>query len=818
MITRPLHDLIHAARTLTKARSFTAVCVTSLGLGMGVAIVIMTFVSSLLGTPHGVNDDGLVEVVIRPEGALLAESGNAIIDTFSYPDYLDVRDASEGMVTTGWSRAEAMFLPQGQTAPDGLAAMYVSSNYFSTIGVVLPLGPGFTPADDASVARPETVISHRMWTRRFGSDPGIIGRAVTIDRTEYVVVGVAPERFRGHVNGLDEAYCQLWLPLSHHPRLAGSGNVRASRDVSWVRIVGRLAEGTTLAEADARVQAVTAGLAARYPSSHQQRIGGVEPYFSNGARKRAQMAGAQLKMFMLAGIVMAIVALNLSGMMLVRSAMRERELAVRLAIGASRWRLMQYHLAEALVLALAGGGLASAVVFGGPAIAAWWFTFSGTELEVFRPSLGLVFQCLALCFVTSLVLGLLPAVRFSRPMILSSLKSDSKGGGRRVGRPQRLTAAFQAGIAIPFLVIGGIKVDQARVSMMADLGFQSQGLYAARLNLSTVGESDADRERFVRAVEQGLEQSPSVTAVSLADGVPLDYTYRNARVAREGESIFTTAHTTRIGPRYLETIGTRLLAGRTIDVRDTAAAERVVLLSQPLATELFPAGNPIGQRVSFALESGEPQAHTVVGITADLVSTQVGNPKPQLFVSLAQHPTQRIMAVARGASGDPSVRRTFEAALEDADPEYVLGELMTGEGLVEGSRDDLLVQGGVSGVAASVALALAALGVYGVIAFMVTMRTREIGVRVALGASRFRVLKDVLGDALKLVVPGIGFGLLLSVLWVRQVDPSWYPLGGVEPLVYASAAGVSLLVALLAGIPSARRASAVQPIIAMRAE
>ncbi len=818
MTIRPLHDLIHAARTLAKARSFTAVCVTSLGLGMGVAIAILTFSSSILGTPAGVNDDGLIEVVIRPEGALRAEAGSAIIDTFSYPDYLDVRDASGGMVMTAWTWGEALFRPAAGTAPMPMPAMYVSSNYFATIGVALPRGPGFTPADDASVARNEAVIGHRMWQLRFGSDPAIVGREITIDRQPYVIVGVAPEKFRGHVNGLDDAYFQLWLPLSRHPRLTADETVRLSRETSLVRILARLPEGTTVAQADARAQSVMAALAARYPSSHHDRIGGAEPYFPAGARKRTQMRRAQLMMFSLAGIVLLVVGLNLSGMMLVRSAMRERELAVRLAIGASRWRLMQYHLSEALVLALAGGGLASAVLFGGPALAAWWYNFSGPALDVFKPSLSLAFQCVALCFVTSLVLGLLPALRFSRPVLLSALKSDGKGGGRRVGRLQRLTAALQAGIAVPFLVIGGIKLDQARVTMMADLGFKPQGLYAAQMNLLAVGETDAERERFVRAVEQGLEQSPSVTSVSLADGMPLDFTYRNTRVAREGESIFVTAHTTRIGPKFLETIGTRLLAGRAIEATDRPGAERVVLLSQPLAQELFPSANPIGQRVTFGLAQDEPQTYTIVGITADLVSTQMGNPRPQLFVSLAQHPTPRLLAIARGAAADPSVRRTFEVALKDADPEFVLAELMTGEGLVEGNRADLLGHSAISGVAAGVALALAALGVYGVIAFMVAMRTREIGVRVALGASRLRVLKDVLGDALKLVVPGIGLGLLLSVFWVRSVDPSWYPLGGVEPLIYGVAAAVAFLVAMLAGIPSARRASAVQPIIAMRAE
>jgi len=204
----------------------------------------------------------------------------------------------------------------------------------------------------------------------------------------------------------------------------------------------------------------------------------------------------------------------------------------------------------------------------------------------------------------------------------------------------------------------------------------------------------------------------------------------------------------------------------------------------------------------------------------------VGNPRPQLFVSLAQHPASTVLAIARGAAADPAVRHAFENALAEgnrqipgpADTDVVLRDLITGEGLVDNSYSDILSHGVFGTILASVALALAALGVYGVIAFMVTMRTREIGVRVALGASRARVLRDVLGDALKLVVPGIGLGLVASVLWVRLVDPSWYPLGGVEPLVYSLAAATAFGVAALAGIPSARRAAAVQPIIAMRSE
>jgi hypothetical protein len=220
------HDLLHAARTLMKARAFTAVCVISLGLGMGVVIAIMLLMRFLLATPPGVNDDGLVELVIRPSGALRAQAGTAMVDTWSYPDYLDVRDAASGMAVTGWSRGEGLVRSADQEAARPVPTMYVSSNYFSTVGVSLVRGRGFTPVDDATRADAEAVIGHRMWQLLLGGDPGIIGRNITINESEYVVVGVAPEGFRGHVGGLDDTYSALWLPLSHHSRLTGGDIVR----------------------------------------------------------------------------------------------------------------------------------------------------------------------------------------------------------------------------------------------------------------------------------------------------------------------------------------------------------------------------------------------------------------------------------------------------------------------------------------------------------------------------------------------------------------------------------------------------------------
>lgn len=821
-----IRDILHSARSLVKARTFTAVCVTSLGLGMSVVIGILLFTRAFLGTPPGVAAAGLVELVVRPSGELRAQAGEEIIDTWSYADYLDVRAAASGMAITGWSRGDAMFRPAAEGAPVPLPAMYVSSNYFSTIGVPLLRGAGFSPFDDAAEAEPEAVIGYRTWQVRFAGDPNIIGRRITVNQSEYVVTGVTTEGFRGHFSDLDGPYYQVWLPLSRHPRLAATATARLDRNASWVGVIARLSPETTVEQADATVRSLMAALAVRYPASNQDKAGAVEPYFPTGASMRSEVSYARTLMFGIAGMVLLIVGLNVSGMMLVRGATRERELAIRLAMGANRWRLMRYHFAEALVVAVFAGALGSAFLFGGPVFLARAFDLIGpTGVDAFRPDAWVVLQIIALCFVTSLVLGLLPALRFSRPAITTVLK-NATGSGRRVGRLQRFTAAAQAGLAVPFLVMCGVQLDQARVTAFADLGFAPRGLYAAPLNLSAVAATDEERQRFAQTLRQNLAVAPGLVSVSVADGVPLDFNYRDTRVARDGDSRFVQAHTTRIAPGYLDTVGIRVLSGRSIDETDRDGAERAVMLSLPLARQLFGESDALGERVVFALPGGEQRAYTVVGVTADVVSTQMGNPRPQLFVSLAQHPASTVLAIARGQAGDPSMRAALENAIAatlrqtsgQANPDVVFRELMTGEGLVEISRSDFLTSAAVGGVAAAVALALSALGVYGVIAFMVATRTREIGVRVALGASRARVLRDVLGGALTLVVPGIGVGLMLAVLWVRFTDAAWYPLGGVEPLAYSLAAAAAFAVAVLAGIPSARRAAAIQPIVAMKSE
>ena len=808
------HDLVHAARSLAKARAFTFVCVTSLGIGMGVVLVILVVMQAITSPPPGVNARGLVELLLAPR-----EGRGGMIDTWAHPAFEELRRADPGMAVTGWTLGEGILRLRGGEGAMRLPAMYVSNNYFSTVGPPIARGLGLAN-ESAAAGAPVVVMSHRLWHNHFGSDPGILGATITLNRVDHVVAGVAPPRFRGHVSPEESRAIDLWLPLRQHPRLvtAAADGAASPRDEAWIRVLARLPEGMSMADAAGTVSAVLSDRARRDPGSSEPDTALVEPYSAMGARYRDEAAVATTMMVGLAGMVLFIVCLNVSGMVLVRSATRERELAVRLAIGASRGRLIQYLLSEAIVLALASGALAALVVFGAPAALTLWYGTVNPNLDVLTPDGWMLGLCLGLCFVTSLVFGLVPAIRFSRPKVIAALKEEAGGGRRRVGRIHRFTAAIQAGIAVPLLVIGGVRLDQVRTTATADLGFEPRGLFTAPLDVTAAGEPEERAALAVRSVRDTLAQAPGVTSVTLANGTPLDFRSRYTGVSRDGDSTLIGAHTTRVADGYFETMKIRMLRGRGITADDRAGAELVTVVSEPLAAKLAANGDVVGQRVRFEEDGNEPRVYTVVGVTADVVSSQMGNPRPQLFVSLAQHPTAQLVVIARGQSDEAAMTAAFQSAFRNLDPDFNRASLTTGEQLVRKSMRDLIGHSIMAAVGASVALMLAALGVYGVVGFMVATRTREIGVRIALGASPGRVLRTVLGDAAKVVIPGVALGLLIAVGWVRSADPSWYPLGGVEPAAYILGIGIALTVAVLAGLPSARRAAGVEPLIAMRSE
>jgi predicted permease len=577
-------------------------------------------------------------------------------------------------------------------------------------------------------------------------------------------------------------------------------------------------------------------LATQYPATNQFKAGIVVAYHPSPSLERTRLLVLQAVALTLTGTVLLVVCLNLSGMMQVRTAMRERELSIRQAIGASRKRLVRFLLSEAIILAGVGAALGSVVLFNIPSVFSWWV---GRPLpfqvqEALTPAPSIFAICAGLCLATSLVFGLLPAMRFSRPVILSSLKDDAGVGGFRAGRVHRLTAALQVAIAVPLIVMSGMSLDRFRATATSNLGFESDLLYAAPLKFE--GVADESVQFRIRSVRDNLEKASGVASVTVADGLPLDFGGRSSRVSLQVDAKvaprLVSVQVTRVGDGYLSTMGIPLLRGRGFTVDDRAGAEMVTVISKALADTLFPnaeAAEAVGKRLTFGAGDKTQHTLTIVGVTGDFPTAQMSSEREQLLLPLAQHPSPNMFLVARSAAGEPPTKLT--AALENAVRELgsdFTRDLSTGDGvpysrivtgvwLRQNSMRDFLVQSAVAGGSGSVILMLAALGVYGVVGLMVAMRTREIAVRVALGASRRRVIGMILFDVVKLVTPGVVVGVILTAALNRlNAENMGISLSSVEPLAYVFGAAIAILVAVLAGLAPARRAASVQPMVAMR--
>lgn len=820
-------DLVHAARSLAKARAFTLVCVISLGIGMGALVALATF-GRMLGAPARViNTDGLVELLVLPLGPLRSKAGVWALEQWSYPDYRALRESDSGMALTGWVRESSAV---GERVPDEtelrrVVTLYVSANYFSTFGVALAKGAGFDPKlDDSPSAEPRVVLSHDFWRVQMSSDPDIVGKSVTLDGVPHTVVGIAPDEFRGHFHFFQAPGSLVFLPLERHPRLKANPNLRDDRSLDWIHMHGRLNAGVDITRANALIATTVAGLAQRYPTTNQFKAATVESYASMGAAGRPESRRVLMIMLGLAGSVLLVVCLNISGMMLVRGTTRERELSIRSALGAARQRLIQHLFFEAVLLAVAAAVISGFVLFGIPAIAGWYLGAPVPE-EIDLDAVNVVIAS-GLCLVVSVLFGLVPAVRFSRPNLISAMKDDSGGGGSHTIRVHRVAAMVQVGIAIPFLVISGVMLDRVRT---ADLGFPTDGLAAAQLPAPAGPEREANFS--IRRVRDNLRQANGVRSVALAEGMPVDFDYREFRVASTSGQEFVTAHVTRVGEHFLETIGVPLLRGRTITAGDRIGATPVAVISQPLAALLFPGKEPIGERVTVTQEDSSEDEFTVVGVSADFATSQLTTLRPQILLPMPEPVTSTVHLIARGAPGDePKLRAALETALRELgvepQPGVAFSGIVTGQDLVDKSIGDLISESVAVGVVGGLVLVLASLGIIGVVGFMVATRTREIAVRMALGSTRLGVFRMMLSDTVKLVIPGVAGGILLASVLIRTMESVMGTplilgpdsLGIMEPLIYAAAAAIAVAAALLAGLPAARRATTVPPMVAIRSE
>lgn len=808
-----IRDLQFALRSLTRSPGFTGVSVFSLAVGIGLLTGFSAFFRStwLEPVPGVENASTMVE--------LTAVTPGREMESFSYPDFRDLRRAETPF------RALAGWMPRDGTLLVGaggehVRTMSVSANYFQLLGVVPEKGRGFLPEEDQGPGQhPVAVVSHQMWRERLGGSSSIIGQTIVLNQVPYTVVGVTPRGFTGHRILVPET--EIWTPLMQDPALTVDQGVMEDRQASWLRVLGLRKGGVSLEECNAALGTLFARFQEDHPETNEQRRARAYAFGPVPAVGRNDSLLATLLLGGVLGLVLMIISGNVAGMVLARSVTREQEIAVRLALGSGRDRLARLLFLEALLLSLMGGIAGGLLGVWGLDIA--YALLPGAPRFDFNLDWYLLFPAGALVLGTTLLVGALPAIRFSRPELISALKEGAGGGKRRAGRIHRLAATAQTGLALTLLVTSGLFVRAVGLLNRMDLGFEPTGLVTSRLDLQGVGIDDPEQAAiFLERIKRAVETVPGVDRVTLADGHPVDLVGNFTSVARLDRADESDARIpvefTRVDEGYFETVDTPVLQGRGILSSDGPTSEPVMVVTESLAKRLWPGEEALGQQVSSRFGRSGPTEFTVVGVAKDVASSRPTENWDNVFVSLRQNYYSRVMVLARATSDPAEIYRPVREALLSVDPDLPYPAVVHAQSLVDRAGNQQRISARVAAGLGALAILLAAIGIYGVVAFAVSSRVREIGLRMAMGASRPAVLLGVLKDALVLAAPGLVAGFILTGVAATGFRAQLYNLSPVDPVSFLGAGGFLLLVILLASYFPARRASGIDPMEALRRE
>ena len=817
-------DLRFGARMFVKQPGFTLIAVLSLAVGIAANTAVFTIVNAMLFKPMPVREpERLVALYTR-------EPNSPFPNAFSFPDYKDYRDHNDVFSDLFLHDHQYLSLKNRDDKAELISGELVTGNYFTGLGVTAALGRLFTPDDDrVPGGHPLAVLNHSFWQRRFSADPHIVGRAVRLNGHDFTVMGVAQQgfsgtRFLGYIP-------EVWLPFSMHKQVnRDSANWQTARGNAQFSVNGRLKPGVTIEQATAAMNLRARQLAAAYPQTNANKSVGMVP-----AGNKTQPAIALMGFLpVAAGLLMGIVSLvllvacaNVANLLLARASARRREIAMRLALGASRWRLVRQLLTESVLLALAGGGL-------GLLLAQWFVSLLPAtapkldfatvdfnhDLSMDRRVLGFT---LAASLLTGLFFGLLPAWQASKTDLVSALKGEAPvTAGRRRLHLRDLLVVAQVALSLMLLVGAGLFVKSMFYAQELNPGFESKRILLANVNVGLHGYDETQGREFYRRVVERLKALPGVEAASVGNWLPLGPDNNGTTVNVEGyvpqypnERIdigYTVA-----GPDYFETMQTPIVQGRSFTANDDGQAPRVVVVNETMARRFWPNQNPIGKRLRLG-GAAEP-VYEVAGVARDGKYYLLGEgPTEYMFLPLRQHFSSEATLLAR-----TSVPPENLAALVRREVAALDGELpVSGVKTMPEYLDRLLSMpksvAGLVGVFGLIALLLAAIGLYGVMSYAVAQRTREIGIRMALGSSALVVFRLVLKQGLRLALVGVGIGMAAAFGLTRLLRSLLYGVSVTDPLTFAGIAALLMLVALLACWIPARRATKVDPMIALRCE
>jgi predicted permease len=838
-------DLRQGARMLAKNPSLTVVAVLTLALGIGANTAIFSLANAVLlrnlpvADPRGLvlfsdsSYDGFSMTSDIPSGRQTV---------FSYPFYLHVRDHSrlfqgicafQTSVDTLTIRADR---PSGSGATEVALGKTVSGNFFSVLGVRAAIGRTLTPADDQPAAPPVAMLSFNYWQDKLGGDPAIVGRSIAIDGAPMTVVGVAPPGFFGvrmEANSSD-----FWIPLSLRPRLTFTMMPQAKSlltdpNLYWLNVMGRLAPGASLeaasAEADGELrQYLTARAGLKITEAERQQIQHAYVPLAPGGRGLSHLrheSSERLRILLaIVALVLLIACANVASLMLARVTARQREMATRLALGGTRGRLVRQILTESVLLAMTGGAAGAMLAFWG--VHVLLATVAAKVPLNVTPNLAVLSFAVAVSLLTAILSGLAPALRSARAELVPALKDGRLPGiedRTRLGLGKNLVV-FEIAASLVLLVAAGLLLHSLVDLEKQDLGFRPQHVLLVNIDPHLAGYKPSELASLYRTLLDRVGALPGVRSASIGTNSPMSGSSGGFEVSVEGQPPPAGGVSPQVevaGPGYFDTEGMSILAGRPISTRDTAASSPVAVANEAFVRKYIPSGNPVGRRFS-AGPKFVPPGLEIVGVAGDArFSSPREVAEPMVFLSAFQLESvmTSVNEIEIRTAGDPTtVAGEVRQAIHQIDANLPITNVTTLAEQVSNSMGPQRMISVLTGFFGILGLALACVGLYGIMAYNVARRTHELGVRMALGAQKGEILKMIMGHGLRLTLIGLAIGAAGALALTRLMTNLLYGVRPSDPLTFIAVSLLLTMVALLACYIPARRAMKVDPMVALRYE
>jgi predicted permease len=811
---------------LVKNPGFSTIAILSLALGIGANTTIFTVVNAILLNPLPVKDISRVVEVDTIDSKTRVTAANAVKLGMSYPNFQDYARQTQLFSAMTCLAGPLPLTWSGGAEPRQIQGQLVSASYFDLLGLRPAAGRFFLPDEDTKLGGNNVaVLSYSLWTNKFGASPSIVGQTLTLNAMPYTVIGVAPHSFKGTFTFLNAE--EVWIPVSMYPQvLAGffKDNFNDRRFLATT-VYGRLRDGVGISGAEASLKTVAAGLESAFPKDNAGRSVALTPLAEAavGANNRGQLTLAGGLMMGIVGLVLLIACVNLANLLLAQAAGREKEIGVRAAMGASRGRMIQQLLTESVVLALISALVGLAIAYGGRSVL-WSFRppfIANSDLDLGFDSHVLLFT-LGVALLTALLIGVAPALKAASPNLTEVLKIGGRGNtvGWASSPFRSLLVVAEIALALVALVGAGLFIRSMQNAQRIDPGFESAKLFMFNFDLGALHYDEGRGQQFFRAAIERAQATPGVEAATIADAPPLLGGFART-IFPEGQDEAsgyrgTLTQLNDIAPNFFKTVRIPLVDGREFTDSDRATTRPVAIANEAMAKHFWPNENAIGKRFHFF---GDPTLREIVGVVRNTVVNNIGEePQPLAYLPLMQNYSPAATMQVRTSGRPEALISAVRSQVQSLDTNLALtnvqtiGELL-GQGLWAPRMGAALLA-----VFGGLALILAVIGVYGVLSYSVNQQTREIGIRMAMGAQASKVLRLVVGQGMRLAGAGLVAGLIIAFAAMRLLGSLLFGVSAYDPLTFGSVALILAAAAATACYIPARRATRVDPIIALRYE